>query len=286
MTEPTQPGPYTGQPVPQPQPMASAPGWAPPPQQGAPSPYATTPPAGYGRPASPPGDPAATADRVSGGLLIPAALFAVGASFATLTKSVQYLDDASEEPSFTTIATAWSYTNGATGEPTQSVTRFAGVMLLVVGLLAIATALLLLTGRARRLPVGPALGVGSAVLLLGTTLSVLTEALDDTQWDTEGRTTSFGLGFALLIVACLLALGATVTTVLGTRRPATAFPGPAQPSQPPQPPQLWQAAPGGVPGAPGAPGAPDTPGAPGAQAAAQPAPPFPPAQPPAPPTQG
>ncbi|MDX3644886.1 hypothetical protein [Streptomyces sp. MB09-02B] len=274
MTEPTQSGPYAGQPAPPPQPMASVPGWAPPPQQGASYPYAATPPVGHGRPASPPGDPAAASDRTSGALLILGALLAVGSSFATLDKSVQYLDEG-REPVYETVAKAWSYTSGDIGGETESVTQFSGLLLLFGALAAVAAAVLLLTGRSRRLPLGPALAVGGAVLLLGTTLSVLTEAFNDTQWDGDGRTTTFGAGFYLLAVAFLLALGATVTTVLGTRRPATAFPGPGQPSQPSQPSQPWQAAPGGVPG---------TPGAYGAQAAAQPTPPFPPTQPPAPPT--
>lgn len=246
MTEPTQSGPYTGQPAPSPQPTTPAPGWAPPPQHGAPPPYATTPPAGYGRPAAPPGDPAAAADRTSGALLIPGALLAVGSSFATLDKSVQHLGD-EEEPVYETVAKAWSYTSGDIGGEMESVTQFSGLLLLFGALAAVAAAVLLLTGRARRLPLGPALGVGGAVLLLGTTLSVLTEAFNDTQWDGEGRTTTFGAGFYLLAVACLLALGATVTATLATRRPAgaaapgpafpgPAFPGPAQPYPPAQPP--------------------------------------------------
>ncbi|MFE7843445.1 hypothetical protein ACFU53_47580 [Streptomyces sp. NPDC057474] len=247
MTEPTQSGPYAGQPAPPPQPTAPAPGWpAPPPQQGGPYPYATTPPAGYGRPPAPPGDPAAASDRVSGALLVLGALLAVGASFATLDESVQYVDEAQEEPVYRTVAKAWSYTSGGTGEEMESVTQFSGVPLLLGALMAIAAAVLLLTGRSRRLALAPAFGVASAVLLLGTTLSVLTEAVNDTQWDEDGRTTTFGAGFYLLTVAGLLALGATVTTVLATRRPAGAFPGPAQAAfqtpQPPQTPQPWQAA--------------------------------------------
>ncbi len=274
MTEPTQSGPYTGQPVPPHQPMASVPGWAPPPQQGAPYPYAATPPVGHGRPASPPGDPAAASDRTSGALLLLGALLAFGSSFATLDKSVQHLGEG-EEPIYETVAKPWSYSSGDIGGETESVMQFSGLLLLFGTLVAVAAAVLLLTGRSRRLPLGPALAVGGSVLLLGTTLSVLTEAFNDTQWDGEGRTTTFGAGFYLLAVAFLLTLGATVTAVLGTRRPATALPGPAQPPQP------WQPAPGGVPNAQPAPG-----GVPDAQAAAQPAPPFPPAQPPAPPTQG
>ncbi|MBD9701269.1 hypothetical protein IHE56_04010 [Streptomyces sp. ID01-12c] len=259
MTEPTQSGPYAGPPTPQHQPTTPAPGWAPPPQHGAPYPYAATPPAGYGRPATPPGDPAATADRTSGALLILGAVLAVGSSFATLDKSVQYVDEAQEEPVYETVAKAWSYTSGDIGGETESVTQFSGALLLFGALVAVAAAVLLLTGRGRRLPLGAGLTVGGAVLLLGTTLSVLTEAFNDTQWDGDGRTTTFGAGFYLLAVAFLLALGATVTTVLAGRRPAGAHPGPARTPQP------WQTPPGGAPAAP----------------AAQP---FPPARPPAPPT--
>ncbi|WP_319054737.1 hypothetical protein [Streptomyces europaeiscabiei] len=257
MTEPTQsgpyagqPGPYPGQPAPLPQPTAPAPGWsAPPPQQGGPYPYATTPPAGHGRPPAPPEDPAAASDRASGALLILGALLAIGGSFATLDKSVQYLGEGEKgEPVYENVAKAWSYSSWEVGGKATEVTQFSGVPLLLGGLLAVVAAVLLLTGRSRRLALGPALGVAGAVLLLGTTLTVLTDAFNDTQWDEGGRTTTFGPGFYLLTVASLLALGATVTTVLAGRRPAGAFPAPApsgfqtaQPPQAPQPPQPWPA---------------------------------------------
>lgn len=260
MTEPTQsgpyagqPGPYPGQPAPLPQPTAPAPGWsAPPPQQGGPYPYATTPPAGHGRPPAPPEDPAAASDRASGALLILGALLAISGSFATLDKSVQYLGEGEKgEPVYENVAKAWSYSSWEVGGKATEVTQFSGVPLLLGGLLAVVAAVLLLTGRSRRLALGPALGVAGAVLLLGTTLTVLTDAFNDTQWDEGGRTTTFGPGFYLLTVASLLALGATVTTVLAGRRPAGAFPAPApsgfqtaQPPQAPQPPQPWPAAPG------------------------------------------
>ncbi|MFF9034402.1 hypothetical protein ACF090_02905 [Streptomyces sp. NPDC014892] len=247
MTEPTQPGPYAGPPTPPHQPTAPPPGWAPPPQQGGPSPYAPPPPVGYGRPATPPGDPAAAADRASGALLILGALLAVGSSFATLDKSVQYVDEAEKEPVYETVAKAWSYTSGDIGGETESVTQFSGLLLLLGALVAVAAAVLLLTGRGRRLPLGPALTVGGAVLLLGTTLSVLTEAFNDTQWDGDGRTTTFGAGFYLLGVACLLALAATVTTALATRRATTAFAVPAGP------PAFTVPAPAGPPAQPPAP---------------------------------
>ncbi|WP_086749133.1 hypothetical protein, partial [Streptomyces scabiei] len=201
----------------------------------------------------PPGDPAAASDRASGALLILGALLAIGGSFATLDKSVQYLGDEEKgEPVYENVAKAWSYSSWEVGGETTEVTQFSGVPLLLGGLLAIAAAVLLLTGRSRRLPLGPALGVAGAVLLLGTTLTVLTDAFNDTQWDGDGRTTTFGPGFYLLTIASLLALGATVTTVLVGRRPAGAFPAPsgfqaAQPPQvpqPPQPAQPWPAAPG------------------------------------------
>lgn len=255
MTEPTQSGPYAGQPAPPPQPSAPAPGWAPPPQQGGPYPYATTPPVGHGRPATPPGNPAAVSDRVSGALLILGAALTIGASFTTLDTSVQYLDKEHEEPAFQVVAKAWSYTSGGTGEEMESVTRFTGVPLLIGALVAVAAAVLLLTGRARRLRPGPALGVGGAVLLLGATLSALTEVVNDGQWDGDDRATTLGVGAYLLALAFLSALGATVTTVLATGRPtATALPGPAPTAYPvptaypapaafpaPQPPQAPQA---------------------------------------------
>lgn len=255
MTEPTQSGPYAGPPAPEPQPAAPSPGWpAPPPQQGAPYPYAAPPASGPGRPPAPPGSPAGTTDRAAGALLILGALLAVGGSFATLDKTVQYLGDGTEgRPLYESVATAWSHSStGSTDGPT-SVTLFSGVPLLLGGLLAVAAAVLLLTGRSSRFPLGPVLGIVSAVLLLGTTLTVLTDAVNDTQWDEDGRTTTFGAGFYLLTVAMLLALGATVTSVLALRGPAGALPGHApRPFAAPQAtaaPQHWQA----LPAAPGAP---------------------------------
>jgi hypothetical protein len=284
MTEPTQSGPYAGPPTPQPQPAAPAPSWpAPPPQQGAPYPYTAPPAAGPGRPPAPPGSPAGTTDRAAGALLILGAALAVGGSFATLDKTVQYLGDGRGQPVYESVAKAWSYSSsGATDGPT-SVTQFSGVPLLLGGLLAVAAAVLLLSGRARSFPLGPALGIAGGMLLFGTTLTVLTDAFNDTQWDEDGRTTTFGAGFYLLTVALLLALGGAVASVLALRGPAGALPGPAphpfaapqaaQPAQAPPAPQHWQAL-------PGAPAAQPYPSAPPS------APPSHPEQPPPPPAGG
>ncbi|MFE7766109.1 hypothetical protein [Streptomyces sp. NPDC057438] len=216
-----------------------------------------------------------TTDRAAGALLILGALLAVGGSFATLDKSVQYLGDEKKgQPVYESVAKAWSYSNSGVTDAPASVTQFSGVPLLLGGLLAVVAGVLLLTGRGRRFPPAPALGIAGGVLLFGTTLTVLTDAFNDTQWDGDGRTTTFGAGFHLLTVALLLALGATVTSVLALRGPAAALPGPAhtpypaqQAAQTPPPPQHWQALPA----------APDAPGAPAAQ-------PYPSAPPPAPPS--
>jgi hypothetical protein len=213
------------------------------------------------------------AARVAGALLVPGALLAIGGSFATPDKSVQYLGDGEEgEPVYESVAKAWSYSSSGATEGATSITRFSGVPLLLGGLLAIAAAVLLLAGRSRRFPLGPALGIVSAVLLLGTTLTVLTDAVNDTQWDGDGRTTTFGAGFSLLAVSLLLALGATMTSVLALRGPAGAFPGSAPPAfqvpqqpQVPQPPQPWQVTPGAPvvqPHPPASPPAPHRPPAP------------------------
>ncbi|MDX3053372.1 hypothetical protein PV378_44000, partial [Streptomyces scabiei] len=272
-----------------------APGWpAPPPQQGAPYPYAAPPAAGPGRPPAPPGSPAGTTHRAAGALLILGALLAIGGSFATLDKSVQYLGDGKKaQPAYESVAKAWSYSNWGVTEAPTSVTQFSGVPLLLGGLLALAAAVLLLSGRGRRSPSAPALGIAGGVLLFGTTLTVLTDAFNDTQWDGDGRTTTFGPGFYLLTVALLLALGGAVTSLLALRGHAGALPGPAphpfaapQPAQPAQPaqappaPQHWQALPAATPGAPGTPAAQPYPSAP------PPAPPSHPQQPPPPPSGG
>ncbi|MFF5358218.1 hypothetical protein ACFY4I_02260 [Streptomyces scabiei] len=285
MTEPTQSGPYAGPPTPEPQPAAPAPGWpAPPPQQGAPYPYAAPPAAGPGRPPAPPGSPAGTTDRAAGALLMLGALLAIGGSFATLDKSVQYLGDEKKgEPVYESVAKAWSYSNSGMTDAPTSVTQFSGVPLLLGGLLAVAAAVLLLSGRGRRFPPAPALGIAGGVLLFGTTLTVLTDAFNDTQWDGDGRTTTFGPGFYLLTVALLLALGGAVTSLLALRGPAGALPRPAPhpfavpqatpPAQAPPAPQHWQAL-------PAAPAAQPYPSAP------PPAPPSHPQQPPPPPVGG
>ncbi|WP_329314188.1 hypothetical protein [Streptomyces sp. NBC_01262] len=139
---------------------------------------------------------------------------------------------------YTTVAKAWSYSTTNLGDPPQSVTQLYGVPLLIGGLFAIATAVLLLAGVSRRLPLTRVLGVAGAVLLFGTTFTVATSGVNDTMWDTDGRSTTLGPGFYLITLACLLALGATVLTLLGTQRPAL----PAKPTQPAQP-QPWPTAP-------------------------------------------
>lgn len=246
MTEPTQPGPYPGPPAAPPQPPAPAPGLpAPPPQQGGHSPYGPIPPGGHGRPPGPPADPGTVSDRASGVLLVLGAALAIGGSFATLDKSTESIDGSDKASVYTTVAKAWSYSNSIPGQETHSVTQLYGVPLLIGGLIAIAAAVLLLTGSGRRFPVTRVLGVTGAALLFGTTLTVVTSVVNDTQWDTDSRSTTFGPGFYLLTAACLLALGATALTVLGTRRPALAPGGPAQPpyAVPYQTPQPWQTAP-------------------------------------------
>ncbi|MDX3566944.1 hypothetical protein PV736_39310, partial [Streptomyces scabiei] len=211
-------------------------------QQGAPYPYAAPPAAGPGRPPAPPGSPAGTTHRAAGALLILGALLAIGGSFATLDKSVQYLGDGKKaQPAYESVAKAWSYSNWGVTEAPTSVTQFSGVPLLLGGLLALAAAVLLLSGRGRRSPSAPALGIAGGVLLFGTTLTVLTDAFNDTQWDGDGRTTTFGPGFYLLTVALLLALGGAAqgeeaghgTTAA---QPYPSAPPPAPPSHPQQPP--------------------------------------------------
>jgi hypothetical protein len=182
---------------------------------------------------------------VSGALLILGAALTIGGSFATLDKSAEYLDSRKKAAVYQTVAKVWSYSSASPGQKTISVTQLYGVPLLIAGLIAIAAAVLLLAGFGRRLPLTRVLGVAGAVLLFGTTLTVATAAVNDTQWDTDSRTTTFGAGFYLLSFACLLALAATVLTVLGTRRPAT--PGPVPAHLPPQPQaqaqQPWPTAP-------------------------------------------
>ncbi|MFJ8108973.1 hypothetical protein [Streptomyces sp. NPDC096132] len=273
MTEPTQPGPYTGQPAPAPQTAAAASGWpAPPPQQGGHSPYPAIPPTGYGRPPGPPTDPGTVSDRVSGALLLLGAALTVGGSFVALDESKEYLDGDKKE-AYKAVAKAWSFTTTIPGEKAHSVTQLDGIPLLVGSLVAVVAAVLLLSGAGRRLPAVRALGVAGAVLLFGTTMTVAMSAVSDTQWDTDSRSTTFGPGFYLLLCACLLTLGATVLTALGTRRPAVAGPGPTHP------PQSWPT--GQVP-------QPYPSAAQPYPSAAQPYPPaaqpYPPAQPPSPPS--
>jgi hypothetical protein len=216
MSDPTHSGPYAAQPAPQP-------GWPAP-------------------PAHPPADPAVL-ERLSGAVLILGALLAIGGSFATLDKSVEAIPGSKSGVVYTTVAKAWSYTSTNVGQPSHTVTQLYGIPLLIGGLLAIATAVLLLAGVSRRLPPTRILGVAGAVLLFGTTLTVATTALNDTQWDTDSRSTTLGPGFYLITLACLLALGATALTLLSTQRPAL----PALPT--PQPPQQqpWPTAPAPAP---------------------------------------
>jgi NADH:ubiquinone oxidoreductase subunit 6 (subunit J) len=221
MTDPTHSGPYAGPPAPQP-------GWPTPPPRPGVNPYTPA------RPSNP-----ALLEQLSGALLILAALLAIGGSFVTLDKSVESVSGDKGGVVYSTVAKAWSYTSTNIGQPSQTVTQLYGIPLLIGSLLAIATAVLLLAGASRRLPLTRTLGVASAVLLFGTTLTVATSAVNDTQWDTEARSTTLGPGFYLITLACLLTLGATVLTLLGTQRPAL----PAQPTQP----QPWPTAPAPAP---------------------------------------
>lgn len=221
MTDPTQPGPYHGQPTVPPQPVAPAPGWpTATPQQGS-YPYGGAP-AGYSRPPRPPAD-AAVLDRVSGGLLILAAALAIGGSFAVLDTSDDSITGGKTQDHYTSVAKAWSYSSG-TGSSTTSVTQFFGVPLLIGSVCAIVVAVLLLAGLGRRLTVVRVLGVASAGLLFGATLTVATSSVNDSQWDTSTRNTDFGPGFWLVTLACLVTLAAAVPAVLGIRLPADAAP--------------------------------------------------------------
>ncbi|MET7650049.1 MULTISPECIES: hypothetical protein [unclassified Streptomyces] len=177
---------------------------------------------------------------MSGALLILGAALAVGGTFTTLDESAEHADGNSKEALYRTVAKAWSYSNSIPGQKTISVRQFHGVPLLLSSLVAIVAAVLLLAGFGRRRPLTRVLGVSAATLLFGVTLMVATAAFNDTQWDTDTRSTTLGPGFYLLTLACLAALAATVLSVLGTRRPAGP---PAQPYQYPfQPPQPWQTA--------------------------------------------
>lgn len=228
MTDPTQNGPVPGQPTPPPQPPTAPPqGWpTAPPQQGG---YA------YGRPPAPPAAPAdpAVLDRICGGLLILAAALTVGGSFAVMDRSVDSSGGTDPDNLFTSVAKAWSYSSGAASSQT-SVTQLFGVPLLIGSVLAVVAAVLLLAGLGRRIALVRVLAVAGAGLLAGTTLTVATSSVNDTQWDSAKRTTTLGAGFWLIGLACLVALAAAALATLTTRTPATTTPRPA-PAAPPAP---------------------------------------------------
>ncbi|WP_340377443.1 hypothetical protein U5640_21790 [Streptomyces sp. SS7] len=197
------------------------------------------PPVPYGRPPGPPADPGAAGDRLSGALLLVGAALALTGSFTTLDTSKETIGSGSSSAAvYRTVAKAWSYTTSVPGQKSHSVTQFDGVPLLVGALLAVTAGVLLLTGSGGRQPLVRVFGVTGAVLLFGTTLTVAVSTVGDGQWDTGGRSTTFGPGFYLLTVACVLGLATTVLTVLATRRPATA------PAAVPAPyPQPWATGP-------------------------------------------
>ena len=241
MTTPPQPGPYPGQSgASWPQ---AAPGQAAPPYPGQPQPayaYGWSSPA-YGYPQPQPRGQASAHDRGTAVMLLIGAVLAVAGSFPTLTKSVDSTTGSAAD-TFTNIDKAWAFT-GQSADFNQSNLQFLGLPLALGAAVAITVGILLLTGfGARRVP-ARALGLAAAGFLFGGTLMVTMVAVDDGQFDTATRHTSFGAGFWLVVLSALAALGAAIPGILarfGTQAAASTsqgtattagYPAQAQPAQ-------------------------------------------------------
>lgn len=211
MTTPPQPGPYPGQSgASWPQ---AAPGQAATPYPGQPQPaynYGWSSPA-YGYPQPQPRGQASAHDRGTAVMLLIGAVLAVAGSFPTLTKSVDSTTGSAD--TFTNIDKAWTFT-GQSADFNQSNLQFLGLPLALGAAVAITVGILLLTGfGARRVP-ARALGLAAAGFLFGGTLMVTMVAVDDGQFDTATRHTSFGVGFWLVVLSALAALGAAIPGIL------------------------------------------------------------------------
>jgi len=230
MTTPPQPGPYPGQSgASWPQ---AAPGQAAPPYAGQqPQPaysYGWSSPA-YGYPQAQARAQASAHDRGTGVMLLIGAVLAVAGSFPTLTKAVDTTSGGSASDTFDNIDKAWTF---STQSPdfNQSELQFLGLPLALGAAIAITIGILLLAGfGARRVP-ARALGLAGAGILFGATLTVAMVAVDDGQFDTSTRHTSFGPGFWLVVLSAVAALGAAIPGILarfGAGATTSASQGPA-----------------------------------------------------------
>jgi hypothetical protein len=146
-------------------------------------------------------------------MLLIGAVLAVAGSFPTLTKSVDATSGSSATDTFSNTDKAWTYTVQSSGF-NQSELQFLGLPLALGAAIAITIGILLLAGfGARRVP-ARALGLAGAGALFGTTLTVAMVAVDDGQFDTSTRHTSFGPGFWLVVLSAVAALGAAIPGIL------------------------------------------------------------------------
>lgn len=182
----------------------------------------TAPAAGAGRPRL--GVP--RKDLVSGGLLVVAALLAVGGSFAWLDRAVDRVDNGPApgpgRVDEVAVTGPWHYVvSGGDGRVLFQIDQYFGVALVVGGALALAVGLLLVTGQARwRGALRPA-GSVAAALLFGAVLTTVMVVLGDQQFDTLVRSlhvTTPQLGFWLLAAAGVLALVAAPIQLAGVSR--------------------------------------------------------------------
>jgi len=213
MTTPPQPGPYPGQSgASWPQ---AAPGQAAPPYPGQPQQaygYGWSSPA-YAYPQTQPRAQASAHDRATGVMLLIGAVLAVAGSFPTLTKAVDTTSGGSAADTFSNIDKAWTFSTQSS-DFNQSELQFLGLPLTLGAAIALAIGILLLTGfGARRVP-ARALGLTGAGFLFGATLTVAMVAADDGQFDTSTRHTSFGVGFWLVVLSAVAALGAAIPGIL------------------------------------------------------------------------
>jgi hypothetical protein len=154
-------------------------------------------------------------DLAAGIALVAAAGLAVGGSFPNLDRATeQELTDSGAPGNVisTTVTSPWYYRQEIHGSTPFSfhLTQFFGVGISLGALLAVLCGVLLLIGIGRTSAGLRGWGLASATLLFGALLTTGMSVVDDLQADsaetTAARTTTFGLGFWLLLGAAVVTL--------------------------------------------------------------------------------
>jgi hypothetical protein len=150
---------------------------------------------------------------VGNGLLALAGVLAIVATFLTLETATQ--DSGGEKLSW--VITGWTRTVTGKGQFLGHIPRY-GISVGVAGLLALAVAVLLFLGLAKKLPVLKTAAPVTAALLVGAAWTVWLSISSDVSTSTKTAdytgTVAVGIGFWLLMVGAVLAVAAGVLALL------------------------------------------------------------------------